>query len=277
MKGPCRPSRQEDLPQLKTLWQVCFGDEPDYIGHYFATYYRPERVLVLETADGIASMLLTFPNTLILKDGSSCPACYIYAFCTRPDQQGKGYGRLLLAYAQERAALAGCGAAMMVPGEGSLFDFYATLGYETAFFHREFSLSRGKPGDQIPQLCDGAAYAAQRERCLAGLCHTAYPTEVLEYQRSLCQNAGGGLYQWAGGVAAVEVDGDVLLCKELLSRHIPEDVSSLLALLGLEQAVIRLPAGPGSVAKRFGVVKWLIPGLGQNWDRETGYLAFAFD
>ncbi|MCD7838311.1 MAG: GNAT family N-acetyltransferase [Clostridiales bacterium] len=95
----CRFSRRDETPQLARLWQVCFGDTDDYIDHYFSTYYRPSRALVLEDGGKVCSMLLTFPNILITGEGRGEPACYIYAFCTAPEARGRGYDRRLLAWA----------------------------------------------------------------------------------------------------------------------------------------------------------------------------------
>ncbi len=275
MTGLCRPSRREEAPQLARLWKVCFGDTDDYIAHYFSAWYRPERALVLEDGGTICSMLLTFPNVLVTGEGRKRPSCYIYAFCTAPEARSRGYGRRLLAWAEEQAAQEGCHLAVMVPGEASLFAFYETLGYRTVFFHREQVFTRTGAADCTPIPCSGAAYAARREALLAGLPHMAYPPEVLDYQRSLCRRAGGDLFLWEDGLAAVETDGETLFCKELLTDRPQAAVNALLSRFGLNRAVVRTPAGEGE-SKGFAVAKPLVPG----WDEAaepSGYLAFAFD
>ncbi len=276
MTGLCRPSRREEVPQLARLWKVCFGDADDYIAHYFSAYYRPDRALVLEDGGKICSMLLTFPNVLVTGEGKEVPACYIYAFCTAPEARSRGYGRRLLAWAEEQAARQGCQLAVMVPGEASLFDFYETLGYRTVFFHREQILTQTGPADCTPAPCDGAAYAARREALLAGTPHMAYPPEVLEYQRSLCRQTGGDFFLWGDGLAAVETDGETLYCKELLTAHPQAAVNALLSRFGMNRAVVRTPAEPEDGAKGFAVAKSLVPGGGGQAGL-TGYLAFAFD
>ncbi|MCD7929262.1 MAG: GNAT family N-acetyltransferase [Clostridiales bacterium] len=276
MTALCRVSRREEVPQLARLWKICFGDTDDYIDHYFSTYYRPERTLVLEDGGQLRSMLLTFPNVLVTGEGREVPACYIYAFCTAPEVQSRGYGRRLLAWAEEQAARQGCRLAVMVPGEPSLFAFYETLGYRTIFFHREQIFTQTEPATCTPVPCDGAAYAALREALLAGNPHMAYPPEVLDYQRSLCRRTGGDFFLWGDGLAAVETDGETLFCKELLTAHPQEAVNALLAHFGRKRAVVRTPAGPECEAKGFAVAKSLVPG-GNLQAEPTGYLAFAFD
>lgn len=276
MTALCRPSRREEAPQLARLWQVCFGDTDDYIGHYFSAYYRPDRALVLEDEGKLCSMLLTFPNVLVTGEGREVPACYIYAFCTAPEARSRGYGRRLLAWAEEQAAREGCSLAVMVPDEASLFDFYETLGYRTMYFHREQVFTSTGPSDCTPVPCDGVAYAARREALLAGQTHMAYPPEVLDYQRSLCRRTGGDFFLLGDGLAAVEADRDTLFCKELLVNRPQDAVNALLARFGAAHAVVRTPAGEAGAGRPFAVAKALVPGW--DWPADlTGYLAFAFD
>ncbi|MCD8146437.1 MAG: GNAT family N-acetyltransferase [Clostridiales bacterium] len=276
MTALCRVSHREEAPQLARLWKICFGDTDDYIGHYFSTYYRPSRALVLEDRGQLRSMLLTFPNVLVTGEGREVPACYIYAFCTAPEARSRGYGRRLLAWAEEQAARQGCRLAVMVPGEASLFAFYETLGYRTVFFHREQIFTQTGTEDCTPVPCDGAAYAARRETLLAGQPHMAYPPEVMDYQRSLCRRTRGDFFLLGDGLTAVETDGETLFCKELLTTHPQEAVNALLTHFGRERAVVRTPAGPEDKAKGFAVAKSLVPG-GDGQAEQTGYLAFAFD
>ena len=43
-----RFSRPEDIPVLRELWELAFGDSGAYMDNFFHTYYRPGRMLVLE-------------------------------------------------------------------------------------------------------------------------------------------------------------------------------------------------------------------------------------
>lgn len=275
MKGLCRPSRREEVSRLKELWKVCFEDEDAYIDHYFNQYYQPERALVLEAEGEADSMLLTFPFAMTMAEGTACPACYIYAFCTHPGEQGKGYGRRLLAYAEERARAAGCGAAVMVPGEESLFRFYQSLGYEASILCRKETLRQTGSGNYFPRPCSSEWYGQQREKWLMGLNHVSYPSEVLEYQHSLCRSSGGGFYELGDGIAAAEVDGDTVFIRELLAQAPEQAASALLMLLGGAKAEARFPVLPGQAGRRFGVVKWLEDGWRDKW--QAGWLAFGFD
>ena len=43
-----RPSTPADIPAQRELWTLAFGDPAAYLDNFYDTYYRPERVLVLE-------------------------------------------------------------------------------------------------------------------------------------------------------------------------------------------------------------------------------------
>jgi GNAT superfamily N-acetyltransferase len=273
-----RPSKREEIPRLKELWKVCFEDEEAYIDHCFECCYQPERVLVLEVMGRVVSMLMAFPYTMTAGDGSRCPAGYVYAFCTDPKERGKGYGRQLLACAERQLKAQGCQAVVMVPGEESLFQFYEALGYETACTMREETMLRnGNTGGILPCPCPSQIYGQQREKWLSGLCHVSYEVPELEYQRSLCRSSGGRMYLLGDGVATVEVDGDQLVIKELLTAQPEQAAAALMNLLGAERATVRFPVLPGESGVPFGVVKWFDDKMKNIWDKKTGWLAFGFD
>ncbi len=269
-----RPSCLEDVPRLKALWNACFGDEAAYIDHYFKAYYHPDRALVLEEESEVVSMLLTFPFYLASDCGETIPVRYVYAFCTDPAQQGKGYGRSLLKAAEEAASHDGFSAVVMVPGEQSLFDFYATLGYAPLFTGQEKTFTPTGGGNYFPRPCTAQKYAQLRERWLFGVPHVSYDMETLEYQRSLCRNTGGGFYELGDSAAAVEVDGDTLYLKELLTADPAQAASALLTMLGASTAESRFPVLPGETGRPFGVVKWLTE---SPFCLHNGWLAFGFD
>lgn len=261
---------------MKLLWQRCFGDEESYIDHYFRQFFRPERGLVVEAEGKLCSMLLLFPFLLTAPSGEQHSASYIYAFCTLPEEQGKGYGRMLLAYAEKLALEQGCSATVMVPGEESLFRFYHSLGYETQGFLRERTEYPGC-AHFVPVPCPAEEYAALREAWLTGSPHVSYDGETLRYQESLCLRSGGGFYRLEDGIAAVERLEDGILVKELLCSHPKEAAAALMELLHAPWARLRLPPTPDHPQEErpFAVVKWLSPHLTPDWHH--GWLAFAFD
>lgn len=270
----CRPSQAGDVPRLIELWKVCFGDEESYIRHYFDTYYRPQRGMVLEVGGDVASMLLTFPFILTEADGEQHPVSYVYAFCTHPDHQSHGYGRKLLRYAEECARREGCIGLVMVPGERPLFDFYGSLGYEVGGSITEVEMT-GKKASYLPiEELTAEEYHRLREEKLADIPHISYDMETLRYQLSLCKLSEGGFYRIGASIAAVEPDEDMIYLKEVLSDSGNNAVSALMWHFCVEKALFRCPVSPDSSKRPFAVVKWLD---GVSRDRSESWLAFAFD
>lgn len=280
MKIGLRRAIPTDLTRLKELWRCCFGDEEGYINLCFDTGRALEWVLVLETENTVRSMLLVFPQELTLPQGERVPVWYVYAFCTHPESQGKGYGRRLLAWAEECAAQAGAKAVMMVPGEPSLFRFYEQLGYETACFTWEIRISRGKNTPPLwnAERCDTETYNRLRETLLAGTSHITYPAESLAWQEMLCSASGGGLYHAGTGIAVAECWGGNVVCKELLAPDVFQAAQAVLVALGAEEALVRTVPPAGKEPKPFGVIRWLDGTLCACWNQGMGrYLALAFD
>lgn len=273
----CRTSTAQDIPRLKVLWKNCFGDEDSYIDHYFRTFYAPERTLVLEVEGEVASMLLTFPETVVTAGGRTYPACYIYAFCTHPDLQGRGYGKRLLTWAEERAQAAGCAAVLMVPGEESLFRFYETLGYTVTLSHREVTW----PQNALPITQTGltpiSAEEYQRERrlWLSGLARIDPAPQTLAYQQSLCRYTGGNLYRLSEGIAAVELWEGTAEVKELLCADWKSAAAAICARLSASSVHAYLPgeAQEGELVP-FCVVKALGP---EAVVLQGAYFAFGLD
>ena len=65
-----RVSVQADVPALKQLWKLAFGDEDGYIEHFFTAYYTPERMLVLEEEGVVCAMTAWFDMPLVSGDGA---------------------------------------------------------------------------------------------------------------------------------------------------------------------------------------------------------------
>ena len=278
-----RPARAGEEPRLKALWKACFGDEDAYIDRFFQKCCRPGQALVLEAGGTVWSMLLVFRQELTGPDGTVLPFWYVYAFCTHPEAQGRGYGRRLLAWTEARAREEGARGVAMVPGEQSLFDFYAALGYEPIFSVRQARAKR-EPECPVYAVTPLALEDYQRLRADWLRCDhwVRYPEHSARWQEQLCADSGGGLYQIEGaGIAAVERSGGTVLVKELLTDAPRAAVQSLLAALEAGQAVVRAPVSSGIVAGRdrpFGVMKWLDDGARDWWDAgSAGWLAFAFD
>ena len=280
-----RLSVPEDVPAQRQLWQLAFGDDGAYVDNFYTTYYRPERVLVLEEAGAVRAMTAWFDTAFVVPGRGEHRAAYLYAVATHPDWRGRGLAGELLARADGFFRAWGIPAVTTVPAEPALHGFFGRNGFRECFVDGQFAfLCDGPdrtPASALTRLAPGA-YRALREERLAGTAHIELPEEALAYQAGACAlSPGGGLYalKCPHGAAALCAEGmgnGRLLVKELL--YPPEDeqwaLEQLALLLPDWCAVYRTPKGE----RPFGMLKWLDPALEQAWDwTRTAYLGLAFD
>ena len=283
-----RTSTPDDIPRQRELWQLAFGDEGTYVDNFYNTYYKPERMLLLEEDGVVQAMTAWFDTTFVVPGRGEYRAAYLYAVATHPQARGRGLAGRLLSGADGFFRGWGIPAVTTVPAEPSLHRFFGKNGFRECFVHGQHCLRpeerRETPPGAPPKLehLTAADYADLREARLAGTPHISLPTEAVAYQAGACAlTPGGGLYalECPNGAAAVCAEGmesGQLLVKELLCP--PEDLEWVLGwlspLLPGWSGIYRTPEGDAP----FGMLKWLRPELEAAWEWScTAYLGLAFD
>ena len=284
-----RPSVPADIPAQRELWKLAFGDPEPYIDNFYSTYYRPERVLVLEEEGVVRSMTAWFDTTFVVPGRGEYRAAYLYAVATHPDCRGKGLAGKLLAGADEYFRSLGIPAITTVPAEPSLHNFFGANGFRECFRLFEDKLSPQElpdpKGEPVLRPLTPGEYGALREKLLADTAHIAYPEDALAYQAGCCRLSGGGLF---GGETP---EGAVCLCAEgagdglvIVKEHLGSPAAKRLSLPDLarvapaERWLVREPASNGAGGWNFAMLKWLDPGMAACWDWDsTAYLGLAFD
>ena len=234
-----RTSRPEDVPRQRELWQLAFGDDGAYVDNFYHTYYRPERVLLLEEDGVVRAMTAWFETNFAVPGQGRYRAAYLYAVATHPEARGRGLAGQLLAGADRIFREWGIPAVTTVPAEPSLHRFFGRNGFRECFVDGQFSAPREcrptPPGAAFLERLTPGEYRQLREELLAGTAHIDLPQEALAYQAGACALAsGGGLYavQTPHGRAALCAEGmesGGLLVKELLCP--PEDLDWVLERL----------------------------------------------
>lgn len=255
-----RCSQASDLPRLKAIWQDCFGDPDDYIDRYFASYWQPDRMFILES-DGQAQAMCAWFELALCGE----PAAYFYAVATDPAYQGRGFCRKLMAYAEEVLTQQGISQFLLVPGEESLFRFYAGMGYETAGAMGAADVKIPIAGAVHP--IDAAQYLRLRQAAAPDNA-VDYTPEQLQYQQLLGEASGGGLFALGDtGCAVVErLSETTLLVKEVLGFDPLLAGGHLLHHCGGEHAIVRFPDDTG------------VPFcMGKQLTVQPCYLGLAFD
>ena len=281
-----RVSTPEDISAQRELWSLCFGDDGAYVDNFYRTYYRPDRVLVLEEGGQVRAMTAWFDTRFVIPGQASVPTAYLYAVATHPRCQGRGLAGALLAWADQHLGELGMEAVSTVPAQPSLHRFFARNGFQECFTHSQRTVVPREDGPGAGGLSlaplSPRQYAALREERLKGRAHITLDEEALAYQAgasALCP--GGGLYALTTpcGPAAVCTEGmenGQLLVKEFLAPPGVEEQGeqALFLLLPRWSGILRCPGD----AVLFGMVKWLSPKGQAGWDgSQTAYLGLAFD
>lgn len=289
-----RPSVPEDVPAQRELWKLAFGDSGAYIDNFYSTYYRPERVVVLEEDGAVRSMTAWFDTTFVVPGQGEYRAAYLYAVATHPHCRGRGLAGKLLAGADEYFRSLGIPAVTTVPAEPSLHDFFGANGFRECFRILGGTLRREEilpPPSGFLRPASPEEYGRVREQLLAGIPHIAYPADALVYQAGCCALGDGGLFlgDTPGGpvcLCAERADDSLVIVKEYLGtagmgRYVFPDLPRIAPAQRWEIRGPRpqneRPDLRGELG-RFAMLKWLDPALEQNWDwDQVGYLGLAFD
>ena len=201
-----------DAARERELWQLAFGDDGAYVDNFYQTYYKPERMLLLEEDGVVQSMTAWFDTQLVLPGEGRFRAAYLYAVATDPAARGRGLAGRLLAGADEYFRGLAIPAVTTVPAEPSLHNFFGANGFRECFTLFQEALDPGElpapAWDNPLRPVSPAEYGAVREKILADCPHIAYPEEALAYQAGCCALSGGGLF------AGETEDGPVCACAE---------------------------------------------------------------
>lgn len=239
-------AKREEIPQLRALWCLCFGDEPAVADYYFQTRFVPEETVVYREAGRVLSMSTMMEVSLKGEKGY-----YVYAVATDPAARGRGLMRRVDAFLQEEARRRGGVFTCLIPASPSLFTLYAAMGYETAFGYRE-TVIRGPAADLDFAPCPEERFLTLRRDYLDGMPESIRHPQADErhlYREWL--HYGGAVLECSLGYAVTIRRGDTLLLREC-SGPGERMAKSLLAHAGLEKAL------------------WLAPPAGQAPDRAFG-------
>lgn len=231
------------LPELKQLWQICFGDETDYIETFFSAAFSPQRCRCVIQDGKLAAALYWFDCQW---QGQLC--AYLYAVATAPEFRGQGLCTALLEDTHRLLTQQGYVGTVLVPGENSLFSFYEKLGYApfggmtqltcaplapvalTPLTAQEYAAARRKylPDGGIVQEGENLAFLQKQAFLYAGenfLLAAAKTGDCLRGIELLGDpSAAGGIVSSLGakrGIFATAGDAPFAMCRPLLSGFSP--------------------------------------------------------
>lgn len=226
--------RQEQIPQLRKLWQEAFGDGEDFLDLFFYNVFSPDRCRCLSVDGQVAAALYWLDCRVYGR-----PVAYLYAVATRKAFQNRGLCAALMADTHTHLKRMGYAGAILVPGEPALFRMYDKMGYRICCGIGEQTCRAGREPMPLRSL-DAAEYARlRRERLPEG--GAVQEGENLTFLENLVKFYAGE---------------DVLLCAsvEKGKLRVPEllgDVGKaprILAALDVQEGTFRFPGGNRSFA-----------------------------
>ena len=213
---------KSDIPGLRQLWKLAFGDTDAFLDSFFGTAYSPDRCRLLKIQGTVAAALYWFDCSV-----ENQKTAYVYAVATHPDFRGQGLCRKLMQETHSLLKIQGYDSVVLVPQDTGLRKMYAAMGYRDATSVSEFTC---EPGDPIPLAeVDADTYAALRRTFLpAG-------SVVQEGENLRFLTTYARFYR--GEDCLLAVSGSQIL--ELLGSR--EIAPGIVAALGLETGSFRTP------------------------------------
>lgn len=249
----CNP-RILQVPQLRRLWQLAFGDEEGFITCFFENGFSPDRCRCILQEETVAAALYWFDG-----ECGGQKIAYLYGVATHPDYRGQGLCRQLMEDTQNHLAALGYSSILLVPQKESLREMYRKLGYRDCTGISEF-LCSDDPYPVPIHAIDREEYAALRRQLLPK------NSVVQEGENLVFLSAYARFYKGMDFLLAAAVEGDTLFGIELLGN--PGAAPGILCALGYPQGTFRTPG----TKRPFAMFRPL-----ETNAVVPAYFAFAFD
>ena len=133
----------DDIPTLKNLWQICFGDRMRYINVFFEKMFIAENTVVAEVDNRVAGVVYILERTLLGKR-----FMYGYAIGVFPEYRGNSICDKMLNFIKNKAEKENCIFGLH-PANDKLTEFYKRIGLDEMYFLKEVDAS---------EFCSDAMY-----------------------------------------------------------------------------------------------------------------------
>lgn len=215
------------IPALRALWQEAFDDADAFLDGFFSTAFSPERCLCVWDGEQVLSAAYWLDARL-----ETGKAAYIYAVATAKAHRGKGLATMILKAIHDILRRQGYVAAILVPGEPALADFYGAMGY--AFFGgiRNVHAWEKSPGAALRSI--GAEEYGRLRRTYLPAGAVFQENENLAFLETYAQ-----LYAGEDLLLAAYREENRIIGLELLGNG--EKIPQILHTLGAKQGSFRMP------------------------------------
>ena len=221
-------------PQLRSLWQLAFGDSEEFIAGFFAGGYSPRRCRCAAEGDDVAAALYWFDAEF-----RGQKFAYLYAVATHPDFRNRGLCRALMADTAACLTERGYDGALLMPQDLGLREMYGRMGFRDCCTLSEFACDAGEAVALHP--VSRGEFAALRREYLP-------PDGVIQEGANLSYlERYAAFYSGEDFLLAAAPNGDSLTSMELLGSA--GAAPGILGALGFSHGRFRTPgtALPGAM------------------------------
>ncbi len=130
-----RQANKNDIPTLKKLWQICFGDRMRYIDVFFEKMFVAENTVVAIADDKLAGVVYVLERNLCGKK-----LMYGYAIGVFPEYRGNNICEKMLDFIKKKAEAEDCIFGLH-PANEKLAEFYQRIGLNEMYSLKEVDTS----------------------------------------------------------------------------------------------------------------------------------------
>ncbi|MDO4975431.1 MAG: GNAT family N-acetyltransferase, partial [Alphaproteobacteria bacterium] len=169
-----RIANKSDYPKLRELWNLVFGDSPDFVD---MLYERLDATGYIVCEDDTVVSGLTFFE---VGEYEGRKVKMSYAICTHPNYRGKGYVSKLISFVYENE-ISDDELSLICPAEKSLIKFYSKTNYQPFFYAKEESSKATEKINISIQSISPKEYMDYREQFLKDIPHIKLNQNFLEF------------------------------------------------------------------------------------------------
>lgn len=137
-----------DIPSLKEIWRISFGDGDEYINMFMDEQFEKAETVVREEDGKVVSMLFLFRCSFSIS-GKGHPSFYLYAAATLPEYRGRGIMGDMLVFSKDYASKKGMDFIILSPAEKGLYDYYGRFGFLKCFGSLR-AVTKANGSDSVP-------------------------------------------------------------------------------------------------------------------------------
>ena len=152
-----RKPTAEDLPRLAAIWQEAFGDSPEDVENFYETAFSCDRALLAQEQNPVACIYWIDAQI----DGQKI--AYLYALAVEKTYRSQGVGKTLLKEALETLKGEGYKAAILVPGEESLYTYYEKAGFVSFGKTQKSTAEKKAPGVPAKRISPETYFALRQK------------------------------------------------------------------------------------------------------------------